>query len=149
MRILLDYRPALRERTGVGEYVHEVARALLDSAPAGESLTLFSSSFKDRLAADTLPGASIVDRRIPNQWLNFLWHRAEWPPVERVAGGEFDVVHALHPLLIPSRTAARLVTIHDLEKTLVRDRAFERHAFTEPQSVHQANEIVSCFTGTI
>ena len=25
VRILLDYRPALRERTGVGEYVHELA----------------------------------------------------------------------------------------------------------------------------
>ena len=28
LRILLDYRPALRERTGVGEYVHEIAAAL-------------------------------------------------------------------------------------------------------------------------
>ena len=28
VRILLDYRPALRERTGVGEYVHQLARAL-------------------------------------------------------------------------------------------------------------------------
>ena len=28
VRILLDYRPALRERTGVGEFVHELARAL-------------------------------------------------------------------------------------------------------------------------
>jgi len=115
VRILLDYRPALRERTGVGEYVHEVARALVDSAPAGESLTLFSSSYKDRLAADVLPGAAVVDRRIPNQWLNLLWHRAEWPPVERLAGAAFDVVHASHPLLIPSQGAARLVTIYDLD----------------------------------
>ena len=29
VRILLDYRPALRQRTGVGEYVHELAAALL------------------------------------------------------------------------------------------------------------------------
>lgn len=115
MRILLDYRPALRERTGVGEYVHELARALVDSAPAGESLTLFSSSYKDRLDASALRGASTVDRRIPNRWLNFLWHRAEWPPVERLAGASFDIVHALHPLLIPSQSAARLVTIHDLD----------------------------------
>ncbi len=115
MRILLDYRPALRERTGVGEYVHEVARALLDSAPAGESLTLFSSSYKDRPDVTALRGASTVDRRIPNRWLNLLWHRAEWPPVERVAGASFDVVHAPHPLLIPSRSAARLVTIYDLD----------------------------------
>jgi glycosyltransferase involved in cell wall biosynthesis len=115
VRILLDYRPALRERTGVGEYVHEVARALLDSAPGGESLTLFSSSYKDRLDKGALPGASTVDRRIPNRWLNLLWHRAGWPPVERLAGASFDVVHASHPLLIPSSSAAGLVTIYDLD----------------------------------
>jgi glycosyltransferase involved in cell wall biosynthesis len=115
VRILLDYRPALRERTGVGEYVHEVARALLDSAPAGESLTLFSSSYKDRLDVSALRGASVVDRRIPNRWLNLLWHRGGWPPVERLAGASFEVVHASHPLLIPSRSAARLVTIYDLD----------------------------------
>ena len=28
VRVLVDYRPALRARTGVGEYVHELARAL-------------------------------------------------------------------------------------------------------------------------
>ena len=33
VRILLDYRPALRQRTGVGEYVHELARALVASPP--------------------------------------------------------------------------------------------------------------------
>lgn len=115
MRILLDYRPALRERTGVGEYVHEVARALLDSAPAGESLTLFSSSYKDRLTVETLRGATAIDRRIPNRWLNLMWHRFEWPPVERLAGAAFDVVQASHPLLIPSLAAARLVTIYDLD----------------------------------
>lgn len=115
MRILLDYRPALRERTGVGEYVHEVARALLDSALAGESLTLFSSSYKDRLDVGALRGASTVDRRIPNRWLNSLWHRVGWPPVERLAGASFDVVHASHPLLIPSSSAARLVMIYDLD----------------------------------
>ena len=31
MRVLVDYRPALRERTGVGEYVHQFVRALLDA----------------------------------------------------------------------------------------------------------------------
>lgn len=52
---------------------------------------------------------------MPVTLLNFAWHRLEWPPVERLAGSAFDVVHAMHPLLIPSRDAARLVTIHDLD----------------------------------
>jgi glycosyltransferase involved in cell wall biosynthesis len=35
--------------------------------------------------------------------------------VETIAGGPFDVTHSSHPLLVPSRTAAQVVTIHDLD----------------------------------
>ena len=75
VRILLDYRPALRERTGVGEYVHELARALAATAPADERVTLFSASWQDRLAADAVPGLRAIDRRIPVRVLNYAWHR--------------------------------------------------------------------------
>lgn len=113
MRILVDYRPALRERTGVGEYLHELARAYAAAFP-GE-ITLFTSSWKDRpapgLAADLR--VQVIDRRVPVTVLNRLWHRAGWPPVEMLAGA-FDIVHAAHPLLIPARRAAQVVTIHDL-----------------------------------
>jgi glycosyltransferase involved in cell wall biosynthesis len=119
VRILLDYRPALRQRTGVGEYAHELTLALAATPPgdAGDAdrLTVFSSSWKDRLLASAVPGARIVDRRIPNQVLNFAWHRLGWPPVEWLARGPFDVVHAFHPLLIPARAAAQVVTIADLD----------------------------------
>ena len=114
MRILVDYRPALRERTGVGEYVHQAATALVATAPPDESLVLFSASWKDRLRPDVVPGAVVVDRRIPVTVLNRFWHRFEWPPVEQLAG-PVDVAHSLHPLLIPARQAARLVTVHDLD----------------------------------
>ena len=114
MRILLDYRPALRERTGVGEYVHELARALAASAPPGERLTLFSSSRKDRLAPGVVPGTDVVDRRIPVRLLDLAWHRLGWPPVERLAGA-FDVVHSTRPLLIPSSGAAQVITVYDLD----------------------------------
>jgi hypothetical protein len=65
VRILLDYRPALRERTGVGEYVHELVRALLAYAPDDETLALFSASWKDRLSPEGLPAVRTFDRRIP------------------------------------------------------------------------------------
>src|SRR5687767_309304 len=113
MRILADYRPALRERTGVGEYLHQLVRAYAAAHP-GE-VTLFTSSWKDRPApalASEL-GVRIVDLHIPVRVLNLLWHRASWPPVEALAG-DFDVVHAAHPLLIPARHAAKVITIHDL-----------------------------------
>src|SRR5688500_9504715 len=98
MRILVDYRPALRDRTGVGEYIHELARAYA-AAHAGD-VAIFTSSWKDRpsprLAMDL--GVEVVDSRVPVRVLNYLWHRAGWPPVETLAG-DCDVVHAAHPLL--------------------------------------------------
>jgi len=115
VRILLDYRPALRQRTGVGEYVHELARALVATAPPDEALHLFSASWADRLPADAVPGARLVDRRIPVSVLNFAWHRLEWPPADRLARTAIDVAHSAHPLLMPARHAAQVVTLHDLD----------------------------------
>jgi glycosyltransferase involved in cell wall biosynthesis len=116
VRILLDYRPALRERTGVGEYVHQLARALARTATAGE-ISILTTSWKDRLGSDLaaeLAGVRVIDRRLPVRGLTWLWNRLEWPPVERLAGA-VDVVHAQTPLLIPSTGAAQIVTIHDLD----------------------------------
>jgi glycosyltransferase involved in cell wall biosynthesis len=119
---LIDYRPALRQRSGVGEYTHQLVTALLEAFPAGSperrlELTLFSSSWKDRvtLADGELAGASIIDRRVPNRLLNLAWHRLGWPPVEALIRRSFDVTHSLHPLRLPSRAAAHVVTIHDLD----------------------------------
>jgi glycosyltransferase involved in cell wall biosynthesis len=114
LRILLDYRPALRERTGVGEYVHEIAAALARQLGPDDALTLFSSSWKDRLPAGRIPGARIVDARVPVRLLNLAWHRLEWPPVERLAGPH-DIAHSSHPLLMPSRAAKQVITIYDLD----------------------------------
>jgi glycosyltransferase involved in cell wall biosynthesis len=116
MRILVDYRPALRERTGVGEYVHNLVGAFVrDSANGGDEVFVFTSSWKDRPGEHLHLelGARIVDRRVPVRVLNYLWHRLEWPPVE-ILGPNVDVVHAAHPLLIPSSDAAQVITIHDL-----------------------------------
>lgn len=112
MRVLLDYRPALRARTGVGEYIHRTALALAATAPAGHRVAVFSSSWKDRLTSPG-PGIETRDVRVPVRALNWAWHRLEWPPIEWM-GGEADVVHSPTPLLLPSSRAARVITIHDL-----------------------------------
>lgn len=114
VHILIDYRPALRQRTGVGQYVHGLAAALAARLDAPDSLTLFSSSWKDRLPPSVVPDARQVDARVPVRLLNLAWHRLEWPPIEWLTDVPADVVHSLHPLLIPSRSAARVVTVHDL-----------------------------------
>ena len=122
MRVLIDYRPALRRRSGVGEYTHQLVKALLAAFPADApsrplDLTIFSSSWKDRLlpADRGLAGAVRVDRRVPVRLLNLAWHRLGWPSAEALTGRAFDVTHSLHPLLLPARNAAHVVTIHDLD----------------------------------
>lgn len=113
MRILVDYRPALRERTGVGEYIHELTRAY--TSTYRDEVLVFTSSWKDRPARNVADqtGARVIDRRIPVRILNYLWHRLEWPPAEMLAG-DVDLTHSAHPLLMPARKAAQIVTIHDL-----------------------------------
>jgi glycosyltransferase involved in cell wall biosynthesis len=119
VRVLIDYRPALRERSGAGEYTHQLVRALSrlppGARPADLDLTLFSSSWKDRLIdVPDLNGVSVVDRRVPVALLNFAWHRLEWPSAELLTGRRYDVTHSSHPLLLPSNGAAQVITIHDL-----------------------------------
>ncbi|MEZ5285270.1 MAG: glycosyltransferase family 1 protein [Vicinamibacterales bacterium] len=116
MRILVDYRPALRERTGVGEYVHELVRALATAPSAAlDRLTLFTTSWRDRPTAELaalLPGVRVSDHRVPVRALTWAWNRLAWPPVEWLAGPT-DVVHAATPVSIPAR-APVVLTIHDL-----------------------------------
>ncbi len=146
MRILVDYRPALRARTGVGEYIRRLVQAY--TVTHRDDLTLFTSSWKDR-PAPTLGAelrAAVVDRRVPVSVLNYFWHRREWPPVELLAG-RVDVVHAAHPLLIPSRHAAQIVTIHDLffldHPERVRDEIRRDYPELAPGHARRADAIIT------
>ncbi len=137
MRILLDYRPALRDRSGVGEFAHGLARALA-AQPGGDDLRILTTSWKDRpdaRVAAELPGVTIVDRRIPVRGLTWLWNRMEWPPVEWLAGAA-DVVHAHAPLLIPASRAAQVITIHDLHFLARPDRSEGEMRRDFPALVH-------------
>lgn len=116
MRILIDYRPALRQRSGVGEYIFRLQHALVSIKDPTDEVVVLSSSWKDRVDRSVLEGVTVVDRRVPVRLLNLLWNRQEWPPVELLAGGApFDIVHAAGPVLIPAKQAAQVVTVHDLD----------------------------------
>jgi glycosyltransferase involved in cell wall biosynthesis len=119
VHILVDYRPALRERTGVGEFVHELVVALAKSPVRNNSdqIAIFTNSWKDRptpALASELPAVRIVDVKLPVRALLWSWNRLEWPPIEWFAGTH-DVVHSQSPLLIPASRAAQVVTVHDLD----------------------------------
>jgi glycosyltransferase involved in cell wall biosynthesis len=115
VRIVIDYRPVLRQRSGVGEYIFRLVGALADGPGRLDDIVLFSSSLRGEVDPASVHGLRLAHRRIPVRLLNRLWHGFEWPPVEFFVAGRFDIAHSPHPLLLPSRSAARIVTIHDLD----------------------------------
>lgn len=146
---MLDYRPALRARTGLGEYVHELARALAATAPAGPHVTVFTSSWKDRPDAGAqaeLRGVRLVDHRWPVRVLDTLWQRLSWPPIERLVG-DCDIVHSPTPLRIPARRAAQVVTLFDLyfldEPQAAAGVAPSAFARLAPQHLREADHVIA------
>ena len=142
VRIVLDYRPALRQRTGVGEFVHELARALAATQAghvSGDQLAILSTSWKDRPSPEVsseLRNVEVIDRRVPVRAITWAWNRLGWPPVEWLAGAT-DVVHAQSPLLIPTRHAASVITIHDLDFLNHPDRTHAEMRRDYPSRVHE------------
>jgi hypothetical protein len=147
VRILLDYRPALVTRTGVGEYVHRLAEALVRVSAGRDAITLFASSWKDRLRATAVPGAAVADVRLPARLLRTLWQRGSWPPVERLAGGPWDVVQSALPTLVPSTTGVRLTTVHDLDFLQHPERTLPeftgRYAALASRDAHEADHVIA------
>lgn len=112
MHIVLDFRPALRHSTGVGTYIRNLACGLGELYPA-DRYTLFSASWKDRLRPALVPdGAVAADWKIPVRALDWAWNRWQWPGVERLVGAA-DIAHSPSPMLLPTRAARTIVTVHD------------------------------------
>ena len=112
MHIVLDFRPALRQSTGVGTYVHNLTAALSESFPE-DSYTVFSASWRDRLNGALPPeGVAVADWKLPVRALDWAWHRWRWPSVEHFVGA-VDIAHSPSPMLLPARQARTIVTVHD------------------------------------
>lgn len=112
MHIVLDFRPALRQSTGVGTYIRNLASGLGELYPE-DRCTLFSASWKDRLPpALAPPGTAIADWKIPVRALDWAWHRWQWPGVDRLVGAA-DIAHSPSPMLLPAHGARTVITVHD------------------------------------
>lgn len=120
MRVVLDATPLLGRRTGVGRYVHHLARALPRVAP-GTDLTLLTLTARGYRSPLDVPGRRRPLLPVPARAVRTAWQRSGFPPVELLAG-RCDVVHGTNFVVPPARRAGRVVTVHDV--------AFARHAGT-------------------
>jgi glycosyltransferase involved in cell wall biosynthesis len=115
MRIGADLRPFLKEETGVGVYFRNLMLQLAALDRTNEYF-LFSSSWKDRFAAEKVPPFAHVrfrDLRIPVRAVNYLWQTWRWPTLDAVFGVRLDLTHSPTPLLLPTR-GRKVVTVYDL-----------------------------------
>jgi glycosyltransferase involved in cell wall biosynthesis len=102
-----------RPLTGVGYATLHLLNAL---APLKQlEIRLFASSVRvDPAALDFLQAKfPLRMKRWPTRLKNHMWARLEWPPIERWLG-PIDVAHGTFHLLPATRSARRMVTVHDL-----------------------------------
>lgn len=114
MNICIDMRPALSRATGVGVYLQNLVSALseLDSQNA---YYLFSSSWKERFQTYPITkNFHSCDHRWPVTLLTYFWNRLSFPSIESFIKAPLDIVHSPTPLMIPSKQAHQITTVHDL-----------------------------------
>jgi glycosyltransferase involved in cell wall biosynthesis len=144
MRIGVDATPLLGNRTGVGRYTLALLQALTaydDEVVA----TAFTFRGRDALPAVVPAGVRVAARPAPARGLQEAWARAEWPPVELLAGS-VDVFHATNFVLPPLRRAAGVVTIHDLSYLRMPETvssASARYRTLVPRSLRRASAVVT------
>ncbi len=153
-----DATPLLGRPTGVGVFC---AGALAGLAVRDDlDMSAFAVSWRRREGiAERVPsGVAIGQRPMPARPLHAAWRRMSVPPIEWFVGRR-DVVHGSNFVVPPTRSAARVVTVHDL--TVVRfpelcdaptlaypgliRRAVAEGAWIHTPSAYVAEEVVAAF----
>lgn len=135
----------LGPRTGVGRYVSELATELGRRAQHDDlKVRLVPFTIRGWRSLDVPPGTFAWRRPFSARLLHAAWARSAFPPVELFAGG-CDVFHATNFVLPPRRSAAGVVTIHDL--TFARhpgtvDAAVLRYQRLVPRSIRAADMVL-------
>jgi glycosyltransferase involved in cell wall biosynthesis len=113
VRVAFDATALLGARTGVGVFTHEV----LDRLAGRDDLAVVAYGVtwrgRNALAAASPSGIRVARRPMPARPLRAAWSRFDRPPIEWFTGS-VDLVHGPNFVVPPSRSAAELVTVHDL-----------------------------------
>ena len=112
MRVGIDATPLLGARTGVGQYVAGLLEGLAVQ-PEPPEVQLAAFTWRGTAALPVGPPVAGVGRRAPARALQAMWRRLPLPPVEWLTGS-VDVFHATNYVLPPLRSAAGVLSLHDL-----------------------------------
>lgn len=115
MRIGIDIRPALKAKTGVGNYVFNLVTALA-GLDRENQYALFSNSLKDRCGFPlirALPNWRLKDYRFPNKLMNYVWNNIGGLPINMLIG-DVDVFHFTGAIAPSIKGLATIATAYDL-----------------------------------
>jgi glycosyltransferase involved in cell wall biosynthesis len=111
--IAIDVAPLLGLPTGVGAFVSNLLKGVANTSRAVVHAYALSARGAAPLASKLDPNVEVHKRPMPAGALLRVWRQFEWPPVEFWTG-PVDVVHGTNFIVPPSKSARRLVTVHDL-----------------------------------
>ena len=157
MRVAVDVTSLIGARTGIGSFTNEVVTRLPRS---GIDVTSFAVTRRgSRALRSQLPdGVGTAQRPMAARPLRFAWRHVDWPRIEFWTG-PVDVVHGPNFVVPPARSAAEVVTVHDLTcvrypelctsdtlrvPALIR-RALDRGAWVHAVSGSVALEVIEYF----
>ena len=158
LRVALDATPLLGRPTGVGAFCAGVLEGLARRQDVAASAFAVSWRRRHLIDARVPPGITRCTRAMPARPLHAAWRVVDAPALEWFVGA-VQVVHGTNYVVPPTRSAARVVTVHDLTTvrfpelcdrstlafpTLVR-RALAGGAWVHTHSASVAAEVVETF----
>lgn len=158
LKIAYEATALLGYRTGVGEFCYAALEAL--ARISSLEMKAFAISFRSRhhLKNELPAGVGFNDWIMPARPLHAIWERSDFPPLE-LWNRRIDVVHGTNFIVPPTRSAGRVVTVHDLttlrypelcdSATLVYpkmvQKAINGGAFVHTPSAFVAKEVIENF----
>ena len=111
--LAVDATALLGPRTGIGAFVAELLPRL--AVDPDLDVVAYATTWRGRgRLRPALPaGVRSVDRPLPARPLRAAWARADHPTLEGLIG-PVDVVHGPNYVVPPTRSAARVASVHDL-----------------------------------
>ncbi|MCX7044883.1 MAG: glycosyltransferase family 1 protein [Candidatus Sumerlaeota bacterium] len=117
MIIGIDGSSILPQRTGVGNYVFQLLRALAETPAPDVEFKIFLNSLRHPFPPDagflSVPRFRNYRYRLPGPPLVTAWRKWNFPPIEWLIGA-CDVFHSPAAYIPPQRRGARVTTFTDL-----------------------------------
>ncbi len=115
MRIGIDARSVLKQRTGVGNYTYNLIQHLSQQDRENQYVLFYSHHLNIKSAIPEIKNPNFESKfiRFPNKLLNLMWGTVKLPKIDWLVG-EVDLYHSPNYTLNILGRGKSLMTIHDL-----------------------------------